>query len=288
VVIFGIRLGAVIPVTNGGPVRPIAERPAAKAGGECTIRPILRIQTFGGLRAWLGDEPLALPPSRQSRALLAYLACAYKPSHRAGLCELLWNDSPEPRAALRWCLSKLRPVLDAGGTARLVAEDDNVWIPEHSCEVDGKRLRELAAGSAGAETAALEEAVTRCVGPFLSDLDVADAYRFESWKASEEKALEESRARIFAELLARHKDSPEASVRIGHLWAQQDPFQPQAHIAIIEALTALGPQARGPGPLRTQRSDAPPRRRRLPSRPGKGPHGHRQAGRRTGGQARAR
>src|SRR3954467_12640117 len=124
-------------------------------------RPTLRIQTFGGLRAWLGDEPPALPPSPQSPAFVAYPACASKPTHRANLCELLWENTPEPRAALRWCLSRLRPVLDAGGALRLFAESDNVWIPSESCEVDGKRLRDFAATAAETDTADLEDAVTR-------------------------------------------------------------------------------------------------------------------------------
>src|SRR5690606_31135570 len=81
--------------------------------------------------------PLSLPPSRQSRALLAYLACASKPVHRASLCELLWENTPEPRAALRWCLSRLRQVLEAGGVQRLAAEDAALLLSPDACEVDG-------------------------------------------------------------------------------------------------------------------------------------------------------
>jgi DNA-binding SARP family transcriptional activator len=192
------------------------------------------------LKAWLGEEPLVLPPSRQSRALLAYLACAVKPTHRTGLCELLWENTPEPRAALRWCLSRLRPVLDAGGQLRLLAEDDNVWIPTEFCEVDGKRLREVASHSKSSETSVLEEAATRFAGPFLADLEVADAFRFENWKIGEEKELSHARGLVFQELMLRYQAVPESTVRLGHIWVQQDPFNPLPHIAIVEALTALG------------------------------------------------
>ncbi len=172
--------------------------------------------------------------------MLAFLACATRPQHRAGLCELLWAETPEPRAALRWCLSRLRPVLDAGGINRVITDGDSLWIDPATCEVDGKRLRELAASAASAGTEELETTVTRLAGPFLSDLEVADAFRFENWRLGEEKSLSQARASVFGELLRRHADSPESQVRVGHLWVQQDPLDSRPHAAVIEALSALG------------------------------------------------
>ena len=160
--------------------------------------------------------------------------------HRANLCELLWENTPEPRAALRWCLSRLRPVLDAGGVSRLATEGETIWIETGSCEIDGKTIQNLALRAAEAETGDLENAVTRFAGSFLADLEINDAFRFESWKASEEKSLAKSRSIVFAELLRRHDASPESKIRLAHIWVQQDPFDSQPHIAILEALTALG------------------------------------------------
>ncbi len=204
------------------------------------VAPLLRIQTFGGLRAWLGDDPLALPPSRQARALLACLAIAEKPLHRARLCELLWENSADPRGALRWCLSRLKVVLDAGGTVRLRAEDDSLSVDPEAWDVDARRLRSLAKAVASADTAALEAAASRFSGPFLADLDLADSIRFESWRVGEEKSLAQARGVVFADLLRRHTDSPEAKARLGHVWVQQDPLDERPHVAVLEALTALG------------------------------------------------
>ncbi len=58
---------------------------------------------------------MALPPSRKLRALLAYLALAREPVSRSQLCELLWDAPSDPRGELRWCLSKLRRLLDSPG-----------------------------------------------------------------------------------------------------------------------------------------------------------------------------
>ena len=200
----------------------------------------MRIQTFGGLRAWLGDDPLALPPSRQARALLACLAVAEKPLQRARLCELLWENSADPRGALRWCLSRLKAVVDSGGAARLAAEGDTLWIDPDAWDVDARQLRALARSIGDAETPALESAAARFAGPFLADLDLGDAIRFESWRVGEETSLARDRAAVFAEILRRHAESPEAKVRLGHLWVQQDPLDERPHAAILEALTALG------------------------------------------------
>ena len=205
-----------------------------------TATATLRIQTLGGLRAWHGDEPLALPPSRQARALLAYLACANRPQVRSSLCDLLWGETPDPRAALRWSMSRLRPVLDSGGVARLATEGETVWILPEALEVDGKRLRDLAAGAGSAEADELEASVTRLSGPFLADLEFADAFRFENWRLAEEKSLAQARASVFAELLRRHDAAPEAQVRVAHLWAQQDPLDSRPHASIIAALSSLG------------------------------------------------
>ncbi|MEO6094408.1 MAG: AAA family ATPase, partial [Fibrobacteria bacterium] len=188
----------------------------------------------------MGEDPLALPPSRQARALLACLAVAEKPLQRARLCELLWENSADPRGALRWCLSRLKAVVDTGGTARLAAEGDTLWIDPESWEVDARQLRSLARSIGAAETPALESGAARFAGPFLADLELGDAIRFESWRTGEEKSLARDRAAVFAEILRRHADSPEAKVRLGHIWVQQDPLDERPHAAILEALTALG------------------------------------------------
>src|SRR4051812_21344567 len=59
----------------------------------------------------LGDGAKRLPPSRRTRALLAYLAVERRPHSRQRLCDLLWSGPNDPRAALRWSLSKVRAVL---------------------------------------------------------------------------------------------------------------------------------------------------------------------------------
>ena len=73
----------------------------------------LHVQLLGPLTIRRNGVAVALPTSRKVRALLAYLALAPRAAGRSQLCDLLWDVPNDPRAELRWCLSKLRGVLDA-------------------------------------------------------------------------------------------------------------------------------------------------------------------------------
>ena len=86
----------------------------------------LEIRLLGKLEVLRGGGIVPLPPSKKTRALLAYLVSTTRPQSRAHLCELLWEGPDDPRAALRWSLTKIRPLLDEGGVTRLVT--DRVFV----------------------------------------------------------------------------------------------------------------------------------------------------------------
>ena len=90
------------------------------------MRPALEIRVLGELEVLREGKPLQLPASKKTRALLGHLVvlgvvgAAAQPRQR--LCELLWDGPDDPRAALRWSLTKLRPVVDDATAPRLVAD----------------------------------------------------------------------------------------------------------------------------------------------------------------------
>src|SRR5690606_24808202 len=65
----------------------------------------LELKFLGELEVLRGGQVLPLPPSRKTRALLAWLALNPKPFRREQLCELLWDIPDDPRGSLRWSLS---------------------------------------------------------------------------------------------------------------------------------------------------------------------------------------
>ncbi len=72
----------------------------------------LEIKLLGDFRLLRNGEPVDLPASRKTRALLAYLIVTGQPQRRERLCELFWDLPDDPRGALRWSLSKLRPIVN--------------------------------------------------------------------------------------------------------------------------------------------------------------------------------
>jgi DNA-binding SARP family transcriptional activator len=55
---------------------------------------------------------------------------------RGHLCELLWDGPNDPRGELRWCLSKIRGVIDDHAHQRVIAHEDAVSLDLADCAVD--------------------------------------------------------------------------------------------------------------------------------------------------------
>src|SRR5438552_18479198 len=83
---------------------------------------LLQVSVLGKLAVLRHRTRLQLPPSKKTRALLAYLAVTARPHSRDRLCAMFWNVPVDPRAALRWSLSRLRPLVDEPDCRRLIAD----------------------------------------------------------------------------------------------------------------------------------------------------------------------
>jgi DNA-binding SARP family transcriptional activator len=92
---------------------------------------------LGPLQVFQNGSPQSQPPSRKVLALLAYLARAARPVSREKLCELLWDVADDPRRELRWCLTKLRPLINGTKAIRLIADREQVHIDTNLFDVDG-------------------------------------------------------------------------------------------------------------------------------------------------------
>ncbi len=185
--------------------------------------------------------PVALPPSRKTRALLAYLALLDRPERRERLCELLWDVPDDPRGALRWSLSKLRPLLDGASEPRLLADRDAVELRLGDDAVDFRRLRALVqSGLAQASSEDLEAALG--AGDLLDGLDLARCERFEAWLLGRRADARRWRSAALKELTGRPLD-PERRLSHARAWTDVDGDDPQAWARLIELLEAAG-QAR--------------------------------------------
>jgi DNA-binding SARP family transcriptional activator len=85
--------------------------------------------------------PVALPPSKKTKALLAYLALAERPQRREFLCDMFWDVPDDPRGALRWSLSKIRQVLGDEDRKYITADRQSIQLRHEAVAIDAASLK---------------------------------------------------------------------------------------------------------------------------------------------------
>lgn len=142
----------------------------------------LQIQLLPALAIEREGRAVELPKSRKTRALLAYLLLNERPVPRERLCELLWDIPDDPRAALRWSLTKLRPLTNTDGVERLCADRLMCWFQHHECSVDWFELRAAAAvGFKGIGSAQRDSWANALTSGLLVDVDLPDHLDYQAW-----------------------------------------------------------------------------------------------------------
>jgi DNA-binding SARP family transcriptional activator len=103
----------------------------------------LELRFLGDFEVVRDGKRLDLPPSKKTRALLAYLALNRRSFRREHLCELLWEIPDDPRGSLRWSLSKLRRLVDDEARCRLVADRLSIQLDTADVAIDLASLQGL-------------------------------------------------------------------------------------------------------------------------------------------------
>lgn len=203
---------------------------------------LLALRLLGPLEVRRGDTPVPLPRSRKVRALLAYLAVAGHGTTRSHLCELLWDLPSDPRGELRWCLSKLRAVLDAPGRARVLTEGDSVALDLADCSVDAQEVvRVLESGLAGVAADRLQDlAALLGTGDFLEGLDVPDSPAFTGWLVAERRRFRARHAAVLEHWVRTLPVGSDPALAALERWLAIAPFDRQAHAGMLQALAARG------------------------------------------------
>ena len=184
----------------------------------------LQIQLLGEIQVRQGDRDVVLPASRKARALLGFLVATRRPHRRERLCELLWDLPDDPKAALRWSLSKLRSGVDAPDAPRILADRERVQFDDAEVDVDISEIHaRLRRREDMIPPADLADMAGQLEAELLDGLDGAGAEGFDDWLRAER---EDARAARIAVLhrLASHPDLGSIERRKWQrLWAQADP-----------------------------------------------------------------
>ncbi|QOZ54055.1 tetratricopeptide repeat protein [Bradyrhizobium sp. CCBAU 53338] len=195
-----------------------------------------RVLLLGPLQVIRNGSALSQPPSRKVRALLAYLAVAGRPVSREKLCELLWDVADDPRGELRWCLTKLRSLVDGPAAIRLIADRKQVQIEADALDVDALRVaREAPAALSGGATSDLRSLLALFRGDFLEGLSVERAPSFENWLAGQRHRFDQLRQQLLERLSVLLP--PEDRIDVLRELIEVAPFDETAHVALVRALT---------------------------------------------------
>lgn len=203
------------------------------------MHPELEISLLGELRVVADGRKMALPASRKARALLAFLVATGRPHRRERLCELLWDMPDDPKAALRWSLTKIRKVVDTGDRSRIIADRERVEFDAEGTSVDLRdihaRLRHVETGFATAE---LEEMALLLERVPFDGLDGAGDESFDAWLTAEREDARAARVEVLR-LLATHPDiAPVPAQKWQRLWHEVDPERADLHLRASKAATA--------------------------------------------------
>lgn len=195
-----------------------------------------RLRLLGEIALYRDDAYVALPASKKTRALLAYLAATARPHRRDRLCDLFWDVPDDPRGSLRWSLSRLRAVLD-DETARIVADRENVSLDVQSLAIDLREIAQLL-DDEDASLDDLRAAADRVEGDFAEGLDLSNCADFQVWLTTQREAAR----RLHLRLLQRLVDGlpPEAALAYAQRRLAVDPDVAQHHIDLLRLLLAAG------------------------------------------------
>jgi DNA-binding SARP family transcriptional activator len=209
------------------------------AGEEPSRRRVVVIRLFGPVRVERHGRAVRLPPSRKVRALLGFLALSTRSVLRSYLCDALWDAANDPRGEVRWCLTKLRSVIDDPDRKRLVTEGQWIGLDASDLDIDAAKFRaSIETAIAAGSRVELGRLIELADGELLEGLEAGFPSRFQNWLAAQRQEFAALSSRALAALAAH---SPlEAPEKLSALRRLLDlaPFEDAAHVDLLTALAA--------------------------------------------------
>ena len=206
--------------------------------GRASTKPVVEVRMLGPLTIRRNGVALDLPTSRKVRGLFAYLAVAPHAVPRSQLCELLWDVPNDPRGELRWCLSKIRALIDETDRRRVDTQADTVRLDLAGCFVDALQIARITPEIATIPADRLREAAALLAGNFLDGLEIDRSPAFASWLAAQRRRFRGTHTALLERLVASVPDEE----ALGHLekWLELAPFDGRVHELLLQALARHG------------------------------------------------
>ena len=154
---------------------------------------------------------------------------------------MFWAVPDDPRAALRWSLSRLRPLVDEDDCPRIIADREQVGFDFDRVTVDILSLRGVARNGADSiSTDALRQATEALEGDFLEGLDLPDCQEFQSWCLGEREETRRLRVRLLTALVTRLEGVPDEALPHARALSLLEPANEAAQATLLRLLRAAG------------------------------------------------
>ena len=157
---------------------------------------------------------------------------------RSQLCELLWDVPNDPRGELRWCLSKIRGLVDEPGRRRVDTQADTVRLDLADCFVDAIEIARAAQDIATIGSERLRSLAALFAGDFLEGLEIDRSPAFNGWVTAQRRRFRGYHAALLEHLV---KSAPDDEA-LGYLekWLVLAPFDQRVHELLLNALARRG------------------------------------------------
>ena len=204
----------------------------------------LDIRMLGDFAVLRDGKAAVLPPSKKTRALLAYLALSDRPVRRERLCEMFWELPDDPRGSLRWSLSKIRSVVNTEGAERLIADRNSVELDDRDLNIDVRAVLDARkSGATSGDPARMEELAEATADGFLEDLALPNCPIFEAWRVSVSDEVRDTQMQILRTLINRNADDLKKAQRYANMLLMLCPDDPDLAAEIDQLRERANSQA---------------------------------------------
>jgi len=152
---------------------------------------------------------------------------------------MFWEIPDDPRGALRWSLSKMRPLVNDSNIERLVADRERVTLLTDDIDIDIKSIA-LKIDDPDLTVDDLKTINGRLQEPFLDGADLPDQDLFQQWLAGERLEIERLRGKLLARLSSHPDIPPPQQLEWTQLWEALEPYNPQAATQLLSQMDLLG------------------------------------------------
>ena len=190
-----------------------------------------QIQLLGELSVVAQGVRRDLPRSRKTRGLLIFLALEDRKHRREDLCRLFFELPNDPRAALRWSLSKLRPLFGAEDDPTLVTDRETVMLDRERVDIDILQIRNALTGKPeDFSLNELQDFESRLSAGLPADLEDAGGIEFHLWLSSEREAVRVLHRRVLDEWAERESLGPVERLRVAGKRVALNRFDEQVNL----------------------------------------------------------